>query len=55
MIESRPYEERFHPTLRSHVSAAATVRTSGGGMPILQDASCQPSNHHADENGSMPP
>jgi hypothetical protein len=47
--------ERFQPSLKSHVSAAATVRTSGGGMPILHDASFQPSNHHADENGSIPP
>src|SRR5262249_47716748 len=29
VIESRPYVERFHPTRRSHVSGAATVRTSG--------------------------
>ena len=46
MIERRPYVERFHPTLKSHVSAAATVRISGGGIPIFQDASFQPSNHH---------
>jgi serine/threonine protein kinase len=55
VIERRPNVERCHPTLSSQVSAAATVRTSGGGMPAFQDASRQPSNHHADENGSMPP
>src|SRR6185436_16907669 len=55
MIESRPDEERFHPTLSSPVSAAATVRISGGGIPSFQDVSFQPSNHHPDENGSMPP
>src|SRR5262245_12269566 len=55
VIESSPYADRFHPTRRSQVSAGATVRISGGGIPSFQDASFQPSNHHADENGSMPP
>jgi len=55
VIESSPYAERFHPTCSSHVFASATVRSSGGGMPTFHDASFQPSNHHADENGSMPP
>ena len=55
MIESSPYVDRFQPTLSSHVCGAATVRTSGGGMPTFHVESLQPSNHHADENGSMPP
>src|SRR5262249_8894000 len=55
VIEIGPYAERFHPARNSQVWAAATVRISGGGMPTFQDASSQPSNHHADENGSMPP
>ena len=55
VIESSPYADRFHPTLKSQVSAGATVRIAGGGIPSFQEVSFQPSNHHADENGSMPP
>ena len=43
-----------HPTRSIHVSATATVRDSGALSPRLHDESLQPSNHHADENGSMP-
>ena len=52
-IASKPWTR--HPVRKSHVWASATVRISGGDTPRRQRSSVQPSNHHEDENGSMPP